>query len=46
MQMKNDVSCLLDMNLQLYEQQSTINPDMPLRNLMYIAKADREAERE
>ena len=38
MSMKNDVSCLLDMNLQLYEHQSTINPNMPLRNLMYITK--------
>ena len=38
MSMKNDVSCLLDMNLQIYEQQSTINPNMPLRNLMYITK--------
>ncbi|MBQ8924079.1 MAG: hypothetical protein IJ053_04720, partial [Lachnospiraceae bacterium] len=26
MSMKNDVSCLIDMQLQLYEQQSTINP--------------------
>ena len=38
MSMKNDVSCLLDMNLQIYEHQSTINPNMPLRNLMYITK--------
>ncbi len=38
MTMKNDVSCLLDMRLQLYEQQSTINPNMPLRDLLYEAK--------
>ena len=38
MTMKNDVSCLLDMNLQLYEQQSTVNPNMPLRNLIYITR--------
>ena len=38
MSMKNDISCLLDMNLQIYEHQSTVNPNMPLRNLMYITK--------
>ncbi|MBQ8923190.1 MAG: hypothetical protein IJ053_00205, partial [Lachnospiraceae bacterium] len=38
MSMKNDVSCLIDMQLQLYEQQSTINPNMPLRDLMYITR--------
>lgn len=37
MHMKNDVSCLLDMHLQLYEQQSTVNPNMPLRDLLYVA---------
>ncbi|MCI5621740.1 MAG: hypothetical protein MR355_09335 [Lachnospiraceae bacterium] len=36
MSMKNDVSCLLDMRMQLYEQQSTVNPNMPLRDLMYV----------
>ena len=36
--MKNDVSCMLDMNLQLYEQQASINPNTPLRNLMYITR--------
>ncbi len=35
--MKNDVSCCIDMNLQLYEQQSTINPNMPLRCLQYLS---------
>ena len=38
MSMKNDVSCLIDMQLQLYEHQSTINPNMPLRDLMYITR--------
>lgn len=38
MGMKNDVSCCVDMNLQLYEQQSTINPNMPLRFLIYFGK--------
>lgn len=36
MSMKNDVSCLIDMRIQLYEQQSTVNPNMPLRDLMYV----------
>lgn len=34
--MKNDVSVLLDGNLTLWEQQSTINPNMPVRGLMYF----------
>ncbi len=37
MSMKNDVSCMLDMRLQIYEQQSTVNPNMPLRDLIYVA---------
>lgn len=36
MSIKNDISCLLDMRIQLYEQQSTVNPNMPLRDLMYV----------
>ena len=36
--MKNDVSCLIDMRLQLYEHQSTVNPNMPLRDLMYVCE--------
>ena len=35
--MKNDVSCLIDMRIQLYEHQSTVNPNMPLRDLMYVS---------
>ena len=38
MTFKNDVSCLLDMNIQLFEQQASINPNMPLRFLMYITR--------
>jgi hypothetical protein len=33
----NDVSFLIDSRLSLYEHQSTRNPNMPLRFLMYIA---------
>ena len=34
MSMKNDVSCLLDMRIQLYEQQSTVNPNMQYVDLI------------
>lgn len=37
MTVKNDVSCMVDMKLDLYEHQSTINPNMPLRDLDYIS---------
>lgn len=36
--MKNDVSCLIDMRIQLYEHQSTVNLNMPLRDLMYVCE--------
>ena len=38
MNMKNDVAFLVDFQLNLYEHQSTWNPNMPLRNLFYAAK--------
>ena len=38
MSMKNDISCVLDMRMELYEHQSTINPNMPLRDLFYVSK--------
>ena len=38
MSMKNDVSFVLDMRLNLYEHQSTLNKNMPLRDLRYVAK--------
>ncbi|MBR1691247.1 MAG: hypothetical protein IJ711_00555, partial [Lachnospiraceae bacterium] len=38
MNVKNDVSCILDMRLNLYEHQSSVNPNMPLRDLFYVAK--------
>ncbi len=37
-QMKNDVSILLDSFLHLWEQQSTFNPNMPIRGFMYFGK--------
>ena len=36
--MKNDVSFLLDSRMMLYEHQSTWNPNIPLRDLFYIAR--------
>ena len=38
MNFKNDSSFLLDSELNLYEHQSSYNPNMPLRDLVYIAK--------
>ena len=37
MGLKNDISCILDFHLALLEHQSTYNPNMPLRSLMYVA---------
>ena len=36
--MKNDVSFLLYDTLNLYEHQSTYNPNIPVRGLMYVGK--------
>lgn len=36
--MKNDVSFIIGNELNLYEAQSTWNPNMPLRGLFYFAK--------
>ncbi len=35
MSMKNDISFLIDNTINLYEQQSTFNPNMPMRFLIY-----------
>lgn len=37
MGMKNDLAFLLDTCIYLYEHQSTVNPNIPLRDLIYIA---------
>lgn len=37
MKMKNDVSYLFARELSLFEHQSTVNPNMPLRGLMYFS---------
>lgn len=36
--MKNDVGYILDSYISLHEQQSTYNPNMPLRGFLYHAK--------
>lgn len=38
MTVKNDVSFVVDMTLNLYEHQSTINPHIPIRDLDYVSK--------
>ncbi len=37
MSMRNDISFIIDSRLSLYEHQSTNNPNLPVRQLMYIA---------
>ena len=37
MNYKNDVSFVFDFELMLYEHQSTVNPNIPLRDLFYVA---------
>lgn len=38
MNYKNDISFVFDYELMLYEHQSTVNPNVPLRDLIYVAK--------
>ena len=38
MNYKNDISFVFDFELLLYEHQSTLNPNMPLRDLLYVTK--------
>ena len=37
MGMKNDLAFVLETNIYLYEHQSTLNPNLPLRDLFYIS---------
>ena len=37
MSMRNDVSFLVDARVSLYEHQSTYNPNLPLRSLLYLS---------
>ncbi|MCR5286273.1 MAG: hypothetical protein K6D95_11820 [Treponema sp.] len=36
--MRNDISFLVDSQMTLFEQQSTYNPNMPLRGFLYFAQ--------
>lgn len=38
MAIKNDVSCIVGCTMNLYEHQSSYNPNMPLRGLIYFAQ--------
>ena len=38
MSMKNDLAFILECKISLYEHQSTPNPNMPLRDLLYVSK--------
>ena len=38
MNMKNDLAFLMAFSLNIYEHQATNNPNMPLRDLIYVAK--------
>ena len=38
MSMKNDKSFIISSTLNLYEHQSTVNPNMPIRGLLYFAR--------
>lgn len=38
MSFKNDLAFLFDCSMNLYEHQSTYNPNMPLRGLLYFAR--------
>ncbi|MDO5126763.1 MAG: hypothetical protein Q4D54_03320 [Eubacteriales bacterium] len=38
MGVKNDLAFVIDLHLNLYEHQSTYNPNIPLRDLFYIAQ--------
>lgn len=38
MSMKNDLSFMIAFMMNLYEHQSTINPNMPVRGLLYFAR--------
>lgn len=38
MSMKNDKSFIISSTMNLYEHQSTVNPNMPIRGLLYFAR--------
>ena len=36
--MRNDVAFIADLQVHIYEHQSTVNPNMPLRDLFYVTQ--------
>ncbi len=38
MKMRNDAAFVIDSTLNLYEQQTSVNPNMPLRDLYYVTE--------
>lgn len=38
MKMRNDAAFVIDSTLNLYEQQASVNPNMPLRDLYYVTE--------
>lgn len=38
MSMKNDVSFMISSTMNLYEHQSTVNPNMPIRGMLYLTQ--------
>lgn len=38
MNMKNDLAFIIDCRMSLYEHQASVNPNIPLRDLFYVAK--------
>lgn len=39
MTVKNDISFVIDMRLYMYEHQSSVNPNIPLRDLDYVSRS-------
>lgn len=37
MNVKNDLACIIDCKMDLYEHQASVNPNMPLRDLFYVS---------
>lgn len=37
MNVKNDLACIVDCRMDLYEHQASVNPNMPLRDLFYVS---------
>lgn len=37
MNVKNDLACIVDCKIDLYEHQASVNPNMPLRDLFYVS---------